>query len=291
MESIVRNSLQSFSGLSVLDTPIYLIGITAIFGLIKLPNYEITTFHWFILFSILLVILIMCIFFVLAKQNYITKNHELKIKLSRSGSIVAAIGALIFSGDEALRYPFLFFFICIPVLIQVIVFALYLVLKEENIKRESSFISKFKMPSYLQLTLLTSALLIGLAKNSHNFGEHLMLSKANSDKYYQPRADHLEKVDLSITKTLTKIMSDVEKEDVVKTEVSLRNSYDDLLTYSEVTSRYYYINYSFVGVWASCIVIWIYVLFFKKYGSNSNGNGSNNDPERSSSPSTYIWPH
>lgn len=253
------------SGLSALDTPIYLIGITAIIALLKLPNYELTNMQWQILFIVFFVILLSSIIFTMVRQKHVTKNQDLKIKLSRSGSIVAAVAAILFADDEALRYPFLFQLILFAAIIQVVVFSIYLIAKEIS-KKDSNVANPAlvnRLPSYLQLALLTSAMLIGIARNSHNFGEHLNLSDNNIEAYYQPRADNLHAVDRSIPKVVDALLKS--RDDSVEEQESfLSRKYSNLLTFNEVSSRYDQINYSLLALWGLSIIIWIYILFFKK---------------------------
>jgi len=264
MDNIIGDSLKNMSGLSALDTPIYLIGITAIIAIIGLPNYEITNTPWILLFILFVLILLASVIFTQVKQHHLTKNYELKVKLSRSGSIVAAIVAILFAHDEALRYPFLFKLILFAVSIQVLLFAIYLIVRELNEKKATGTVpSSSRKPSYIQLALLTSALLIGMAKNSHNFGEHLNLSNNNIEAYYQPRADNLDRVDKSLSKSIDQFLVS-SKEAAAAQEEILRSKYRDVLQFDEVTARYNKVNYSLLSLWALTIIIWIYVLFFKK---------------------------
>jgi len=265
MDNIFGDSLKNISGLSALDTPIYIVGIASIVATIGLPNYEITNAQWNILFLIFIVILLASVIFTQVKQSHSTKNYELKVKLSRSGSIVAAIVAILFANDEALRYPFLFKLILFAAVIQVVLFSIYLLFQEIKAKKEvkSATTPNYRKRSYIQLALLTSAILIGIAKNSHNFGKHLNLSDNNIEDYYQPRADNLDKVDKSVTKTLDKILEGSKAEAQTEEQV-LRDKYANILSFDEVTSRYNRINYSLLSIWLITIIIWIYVLFFKK---------------------------
>lgn len=264
MDNMIGDSIKNISGLSALDTPIYLIGITSIIAIIALPNYEITNPQWNLLYFLFVLILLASVIFTQVKQSHLTKNYELKVKLSRSGSIVAAIAAILFANDEALRYPFLFKLIIFAVAIQVLLFSIYLIVREINEKSDpSGTTSHSRKPSYIQLALLTSAILIGMAKNSHNFGEHLFLSNNNIENYYQPRADNLDKVDKSLSKTFDKMLEG-SKETAVAQETLLRQKYTDVLNFDEVTARYNRINYTLLALWAFTIIIWTYVLFFKK---------------------------
>ncbi|RDK88186.1 hypothetical protein [Marinirhabdus gelatinilytica] len=263
MDNLIGDSIKNMSGLSALDTPIYLIGITAVIALLKLPNYEVTNMQWQLLFAIFIIILFSTIVFTMVRQKHITKNQDLKIKLSRSGSIVAAIAAILFAGDEALRYPFLFQLIIFAAIIQVVVFSIYLIVKEIS-KRDSATIEQFqKVPSYLQLALLTSALLVGIARNSHHFGEHLNLSDNNIEAYYQPRADNLHAVNRSIPNVVDEFLKERNEKTKLQ-EVEIQTKYDNILTFDEVSGRYYQINISLLVLWGSSMLIWIYILFFKK---------------------------
>ncbi len=265
MDNIFGDSLKNISGLSALDTPIYIVGIASIVAVIGLPNYEITNTQWNILFIVFITILLASVIFTQVKQSYSTKNYELKVKLSRSGSIVAAILAILFANDEALRYPFLFKLILFTAVIQVVLFSIYLMLEEIKKNKEINSIANSvnRKRSYIQLALLTSAILIGIAKNSHNFGKHLNLSDNNIEDYYQPRADNLEKVDISFSNSIEKMLGG-DKSDAEKEEQSLKNKYYNVLSFDEVTSRFNRINYSLLSIWSITIFIWIYVLFFKK---------------------------
>lgn len=273
-----------------LNTPFHVIALAAILTLVLIPEYQIASTPWnFILITVIIVILLSIIFSLL-RHPIERKKYRIQIKFARSVGIASAILCFLIAGDEAFKFPDLFFKVYIPSIAQIVIFGFYIFImgrtenSNEKLNQEKNEDKKEKTirrPSLLQLALITTALLVGIARNAHSGAKYYEEINSKEQSFYAPNNESLRQEAMKINgleeiqdnaldrmavlaeKLATKMDTfKLKQEDVIieKTIDSLRNSYSFVLTSEILVDRFDRVDKILFRYWMFCMFIWIYFI-------------------------------
>ena len=151
-------------------TPFYLIVVVCVFTVSHTIRYNISEAKWWWIYSLIGFVLIMAILLSYAKQIQTDKSYNIQLQWTRSLGIASAILCIFLTGQYALNDQELFLLVFIPCVVQIIVFGLYLFFRDLRPINESIVKSKDATPklgiNYLQICIITTTLLAGIATNS-----------------------------------------------------------------------------------------------------------------------------
>lgn len=149
------------------NTPFYIIVASAIFTLNTISSFRIENYKWWILFGIVAAVLIFVVFLCFyAKQKMDAEKHGKNLRAARTIGIAIAIICFLITGENGLNDTGTFLLVVLPCALQIIVFLALVVYKDiKSLPLASAGEEKEFRLNYLQLCIVTSALLIGLSVN------------------------------------------------------------------------------------------------------------------------------
>lgn len=264
-----------FDNFESVNTPFHIIAIASILTLIQLQEFDsghLAPLQWNLIVITISIVILISIIFSSFKHPVDPIKYKLQIKLARSVGIASAILCFWIAGADALNITKVFYKIYIPVIAQIILFGFYILIinRTEETKNITAGIDTqgkvnkieendkiLKRPSFLQLALITTALLVGIAKNANDGARYYIVSvegenntQGHSKEDFQDdltKGDHTE--DESAEENYSE---DHTKEVNVEKEICADNRCRK--------KRYETVDQILFWFWMLCVLIWAYNL-------------------------------
>jgi len=237
-----------------LNTPFQIIAIAGILVLISIPDYQIKNLPFNILLWTITVVVFASIILSLSAEHIIDEKYNLQLRLARSAGIAGSLLSIMILGDSGLQRYSLFYKIVVPCIIQILIFGFYIFVDERTrkfLKNRSANVPNYareKRTSFLQIALITTALLLGMARNAHN----LSLYYTGSENDYFAARDKIEN-DSDLDNILSVLLKKRIAAPAEETSGSRLNS-------EEIRDRYIRVGSALFICWLACILFWLYFL-------------------------------
>lgn len=284
---------KSISTFEPVNTPFHVIAVVGIVVLVSLGGYEISNMPWNLITLLISCVILISIIFSLLKVQIVDDKYLKQLRYVRSVGIASAVLVFFIAGDDALQFPPLFYKLYAMSVVHIITFGVYLYIADRTIRQneettdtlKKKSIESNKKHSFLQLALITTALLIGIAKNAANGSRYYQKVDRVENIFYAPRIETLEKEIYglseeteanSLGENLNQIINYIQKEMIKKggkstldsltlksNEVKLNELMDKqfhVLKYEDIVRRYRLLDDILFYGWFGCISIWMFFM-------------------------------
>ncbi|MCB9305927.1 MAG: hypothetical protein H6565_04975 [Lewinellaceae bacterium] len=172
MEKPTASSLSFLGNLPHSKTPFQFIVMSCIITVITTAGFELNSEnHWnIIFFTTTLVLFLSILITFLAKYEISEVDYDKQMRFARSFGISIATLCFLFAGKKAINDGDVFPIIAYPSIIQILIFFIYVFVKE-TFSENGSYQDTGGVPisrkiNYLQLCLITTSLLVGVATSA-----------------------------------------------------------------------------------------------------------------------------